>query len=78
LSEAGVSASGVVAVEPSEGVESGFALVGPPSPALECLAFEGRVEGLGECVVCAGPDCAYRPDAITGCLTDTGLIMKPP
>lgn len=54
-----MSAAGVVAVEPSEGVESGLALVRPPFPALECLAFEGRVEGLGECVVRAGTDRAH-------------------
>lgn len=46
-----MSASGVVAVEPSEDVESRLTLVWPALSALQGLAFEGRVEGLGECVV---------------------------
>lgn len=51
LSEAGVSASGVVAVEPAERVEAGLVFAGPGLAALERLAFERRVEGLGERVV---------------------------
>ena len=38
-------------MEPSEGVESGLALGRPALSSLQGLAFEGRVEGLGECVV---------------------------
>ncbi len=54
-----MTASGVVAVEPAECVEAGVAFTGPGLAALERLAFERRVEGLGECVVRAGADRAH-------------------
>lgn len=59
LSKAGVTASGVVAVEPAERVEAGIAFAVPGLAALERLAFERRVEGVGECVVRAGADRAH-------------------
>jgi hypothetical protein len=62
LSEAGVAASGVVAVRPAEQVEAGFALVGPGTAALECLSLAGRVEGLGERVVRRAADGAHALD----------------
>src|SRR3954470_2859467 len=65
MSEAGVTASGVVAVQPVERVEAGFALAGPVLAILERFAFESRVAGLGECVVRRAADRAHG-------LTDAG------
>jgi len=51
LSEPGMASDGVVAVQPSERVQPGLTVVGERAAALEGLAFEGRVEGLGDSVV---------------------------
>jgi hypothetical protein len=40
-------AAGVLAVQPSEGVEAGFVPAEPALSALECFAFEGGIEGWG-------------------------------
>lgn len=45
MPEAGVTASGVVAVEPAERVEAGLAFAGPCLAALKRRAFERRVKG---------------------------------
>lgn len=51
-----MASDGVVAVQPAKEVQMGFALGVPGPAALQGLAFEGGVEGLGEWVVRAGAD----------------------
>jgi hypothetical protein len=64
LSEAGVAASGVVAVQPAEQVEAGFTLVGPDIATLEDLPLACGVEGLGERVVRRAADGAHALDHV--------------
>src|SRR5690606_33970258 len=66
LPEVGMTASGVVAVQPAERVETGLVFAGPVLSALKSLAFERRVEGLGERVVRRAADRAHG-------LADAGL-----
>ena len=46
LAEPGVTANGVVAVQPAETGQAGFAFVGERAAALQGLAFEAGVERL--------------------------------
>lgn len=73
-SEAGVAASGVVAVQPTEQAEAGFAFAGPCPAALESLPFAGRVEGLREHV---GRRTAYGAPALGHARLSAGAGERP-